>query len=107
VNDLEIKILIFLWQKGPSLAKDIFEGISKTNLAYSTLSFYLRTLEHKGMIGHLKIGKIYTYHARLECDTFVDQQMHRILNSLFDGNRKKLSGFLKSNGWVIDWHCKL
>lgn len=100
MNDLEIKVLRFLWQNGPAVAKDIFTGLSKSNLAYSTLSFYLRTLENKGLIGHLKKGKTYRYHALLNQETFLNKQMDHMLSELFYGDKNKLSDFLVGKGWA-------
>ena len=107
MNDLEIKVLSFLWQNGPAVTKDIFEGIAKRSLAYSTLSFYLRTLENKGLIGHLKKGKTYSYHALLDQETFLDKQMNHMLSELFYGDKNKLSDFLVGKGWAAKSDCNI
>jgi predicted transcriptional regulator len=45
--------------------------MSKTDIAYSTLSLSLRMLEIKGIIGHERLGQRYMYFTVLEVETFI------------------------------------
>lgn len=71
MNDLELSILRFLWAEGPSYSQEIHKGMSKTDIAYSTLSLSLRMLEIKGIIGHERLGQRYMYFTVLEVETFI------------------------------------
>jgi predicted transcriptional regulator len=100
MNDLELSILRFLWAEGPSYSQEIHKGMSKINIAYSTLSLSLRMLEIKGIIGHERLGQRYRYFTVLEMETFISGRIENLVHDYFQGNRKNMGRFLTENGFL-------
>lgn len=98
MNALETSIINYLWQEGPSTSAEILSGISKQNMAYSTLSLSLRMLEVKGIIGHDRPVKKYRYFAILTKEDFLTGLIADVLTNYLSGNKEEFKKILSGMG---------
>jgi predicted transcriptional regulator len=86
-TDRELEALKILWRKGPCPVSDICEEMRErgSDLAYTTVLSLLQVMEQKGLVGHQKGGKAYSYFARVERDSTFNALTGGFLRKVFDG----------------------
>jgi predicted transcriptional regulator len=86
-TDRELEALKILWRQGPSPVSDICQAMQErgTDLAYTTVLSLLQVMEQKGLVGHQKGGKAYSYFARVERDSIFRILTGGFLRKVFDG----------------------
>lgn len=82
--DRETDVMTVLWDRGSATVAEVRDGLADP-LAYNTVLTVLRTLERKGIVGHVEVGQAYRYVPLVMRDTVRRSAVQRLLDKLFDG----------------------
>jgi BlaI family transcriptional regulator, penicillinase repressor len=86
-TDRELEALKILWQRGETTVRDVWQAMTaaENDLAYTTVLSLLQVMEHKGLVGHKRIGKAYAYSAKIRREPTVRKLAGGFLDKVFDG----------------------
>ena len=82
-----------LWQRGPSLVKDLRAALPPPLPALTTVSTIVRILEQKGFVGYEPVGRGYRYHALVGQDDYRRFSLRKLLRGYFGGSFGQLVSF--------------
>jgi predicted transcriptional regulator len=86
---LELECLDVLWRLGESNVRTVQEALAgRRPLAYTTVT-------------RRKIGRHFVYTPEVDRDTVRRRALRQLLDSLFDGSRDELTGFLSTGPGAI------
>lgn len=87
VTDTELSVLEFLWEKGPSIVREISFGLYSDNTPayHATVNSLLDQLEKKKFVIRDRSGFAHRFSAAVERADLVKSQMQEIADSHFDG----------------------
>ena len=87
VTDAELSVLEFLWEHGPSAARDISKEVygKNTSSYHATVNSLLDQLEAKKFVKRDRSGFAHIFSAKTERSTLVGKQLQEIANSHFNG----------------------
>ncbi len=92
---LELECLDVLWRLGESNVHTVQEALAgRRPLAYTTVMTMLERLARKQLVTRRKSGRHFVYTAGVGRDTVRQRAVRQLLDSLFDGSREELLGFL-------------
>lgn len=88
VTDTELSILTVLWDKGPATVREIVEALyGKHSVSgHATVNSLLDRLQKKGYVGRDRTGFAHRYHASIDRQSFVGQQLQQIAEKHFGGS---------------------
>lgn len=88
VTDTELSILTVLWDRGPVTVREIVEALYRKHSAsaHATVNSLLDRLEGKGYVGRDRTSFAHRYHATIDRQTFVGQQLQQIAEKHFGGS---------------------
>jgi BlaI family transcriptional regulator, penicillinase repressor len=88
VTDTELSILTVLWDRGPVPVRDIVDQVYGTRSAsiHATVNSLLERLEGKGYVGRDRSGHAHLYHAIVDRQSFVGQQLQQLAEKHFGGS---------------------
>jgi BlaI family penicillinase repressor len=89
----EEQVMLVLWQRGPSFAKEVQAALPATPLAYTTVSTIIRVLAQKGFVGHEAFGRTHRYRPLVGQDTYRQFLLSKLLATYFGGSMGSLLGF--------------
>jgi BlaI family penicillinase repressor len=89
----EEQLMQLLWQRGPSLVKDLREALPAPLPALTTVSTIVRILEQKGFVGYEPVGRGYRYHALVAQDDYRRFSLRKLLRGYFGGSFSQLVSF--------------
>jgi BlaI family penicillinase repressor len=90
----EEQVMLVLWQRGPSFAKDVQAALPATPpLAYTTVSTIIRVLAQKGFVGHEAFGRTHRYYPLVGQDDYRQFLLRKLLDNYFGGSMGSLLGF--------------
>jgi predicted transcriptional regulator len=91
-TERELEALKVLWTRGEATVRDVADAInagaeksSADQLAYTTVLSLLQVMEQKGLVGHRREGKAYTYFPLVERQSTFRQLAGSFLHKVFDG----------------------
>jgi len=94
---LELECLDVLWRLGESNVRTVQEALAgRRPLAYTTVMTMLERLARKQLVTRRKTGRHFVYSPEVDRDTVRRRALGQLLDSLFDGSRKELLGFLNA-----------
>lgn len=90
-SDGELRILNVLWKRGPSTVREVFEQIGeKTGVGYTTILKFLQVMHEKGFVARDESERTHVYAASLTRDDVQEQVVDELLDTVFDGSKKRL-----------------
>lgn len=104
-TDRELDIMQVLWRKGPATVSDVRAHLDE-DLAYTTVSTVLRTLESKGHVGYKELGKAHVYFAKVTEQAARRNALSKVLDRVFGGSTELLLTQLVEDRGVSDDEMK-
>jgi len=90
----EEQVMLVLWQRGPSFAKEVLAALPTTPpLAYTTVSTIIRVLAQKGFVEHEAFGRTHRYRPLVGQDAYRQFLLNKLLDTYFGGSMGSLLGF--------------
>ena len=90
----ELDIMSVLWEKGEATVTEVRDSVDP-DLAYTSVSTMIRTLELKGYVSHRRgEGKTHIYFPIVDGETAGESALGRVLNKIYGGSPIKLLAHL-------------
>ncbi|HZD85672.1 MAG TPA: BlaI/MecI/CopY family transcriptional regulator [Gemmatimonadaceae bacterium] len=90
----ELDIMSVLWDRGEATVTEVRDRIDP-DLAYTSISSMIRTLEIKGYVAHRRgEGKTHVYFSRIEREAAGESALGRVLDKIYGGSPIKLLAHL-------------
>ena len=90
----ERDIMSVLWDLGEATVTEVRDRVDP-DLAYTSISTMIRTLETKGFVGHRRgEGKTHVYFPAIDAETAGESALGRVLNKIYGGSPIKLLAHL-------------
>ena len=90
----ELDIMSVLWEKGEATVTEVRDRVDP-DLAYTSVSTMIRTLELKGYVSHRRgEGKTHIYFPIIDAETAGESALGRVLNKIYGGSPIKLLAHL-------------
>ena len=99
MNDLhltprELDIMSVLWDLGEATVTEVRDRVDP-DLAYTSISTMIRTLEMKGFVSHRRgEGKTHVYFPAVDPETAGESALSRVLDKIYGGSPIKLLAHL-------------
>jgi BlaI family penicillinase repressor len=86
----ELDIMSALWEMGEATVTEVRDKVDP-DLAYTSISSMIRTLELKGYVSHRRgEGKTHVYFPTIEAETAGESVLGRVLDKIYGGSPIKL-----------------
>ena len=86
-SELESQILAVLWERGPSVVRDVQEALSDgRQRAYTTVLTTLQIMERKGLVTHDREGQAHVYRPLVTRDQVAQPVVQTLVRNLFGGD---------------------
>jgi len=90
----ELDIMSVLWELGEATATEVRDRVDP-DLAYTSISSMIRTLELKGYVSHRRgEGKTHVYFPAIDPETAGESALSRVLDKIYGGSPIKLLAHL-------------
>jgi predicted transcriptional regulator len=90
----ELDIMSVLWDRGEATVTEVRDRIDP-DLAYTSISSMIRTLEIKGYVSHRRgEGKTHVYFPAIEPEAAGESALGRVLDKIYGGSPIKLLAHL-------------
>jgi len=90
----ELDIMSVLWDRGEATVTEVRDRIDP-DLAYTSISSMIRTLELKGYVSHRRgEGKTHVYFPAIEREAAGESALGRVLDKIYGGSPIKLLAHL-------------
>lgn len=90
----ELDIMSVLWQLGEATVNEVRDRVDP-DLAYTSISSMIRTLELKGYVSHRRgDGKTHVYFPVIDPETAGESALGRVLDKVYGGSPIKLLAHL-------------
>ncbi len=90
----ELDIMSVLWDRGEATVTEVRDRIDP-DLAYTSISSMIRTLEIKGYVSHRRgEGKTHVYFPAIEREAAGESALGRVLDKIYGGSPIKLLAHL-------------
>lgn len=90
----ELDIMSVLWELGEATVTTVRDRVDP-DLAYTSISSMIRTLELKGYVSHRRgEGKTHTYFPTIDAETAGESTLSRVLNKIYGGSPIKMLAHL-------------
>ena len=88
VTETELRILDVLWERGPTIVRDIVEDIyaDHSPSLHATVKSLLDRLAEKGYVTHDSSRHAHRFSAAVDRETLVGQQLQELADSHFEGS---------------------
>jgi len=98
----ELDIMSVLWDLGEAPATEVRDRVDP-NLAYTSISSMIRTLEMKGYVSHRRgEGKTHVYFPIIDSETAGESVLGRVLDKVYGGSPIKLLAHLMDQHRLSD-----
>jgi len=98
----ELDIMGVLWELGEATATEVRDRVDP-DLAYTSISSMIRTLELKGFVSHRRgEGKTHVYFPVIDAETAGDSALGRVLDKVYGGSPIKLLAHLMERQRLSD-----
>jgi len=98
----ELDIMSVLWDRGEATATEVRDRVDP-NLAYTSISSMIRTLEMKGYVSHRRgEGKTHVYFPIIDSETAGESVLGRVLDKVYGGSPIKLLAHLMDQHRLSD-----
>jgi BlaI family transcriptional regulator, penicillinase repressor len=99
----EEEVMQALWKLKKAFAKDVLKELNSKRpadeqLAYNTVSTFIRLLQDKGFVGHKAYGKTHEYFPLVEKSKYSNFFLNNFMGKYFGGSfQSMVSFFVKQN----------
>ena len=98
----ELDIMGVLWELGEATVTQVRDRVDP-NLAYTSISSMVRTLEMKGYVSHRRgEGKTHVYFPEIEPEAAGESALGRVLDKIYGGSPIKLLAHLMERRKLSD-----
>jgi BlaI family penicillinase repressor len=98
----ELDIMSVLWELGEATVTEVRDRVDP-NLAYTSISSMIRTLEMKGYVSHRRgEGKTHVYFPAIDPEAAGESELGRVLNKIYGGSPIKLLAHLVEQSRLSD-----
>ena len=98
----ELDIMSVLWDRGEATVTEVRDRIDP-DLAYTSISSMIRTLELKGFVSHRRgEGKTHVYFPVIDAETAGESALGRVLDKVYGGSPIKLLAHLMERQRLSD-----
>jgi len=98
----ELDIMCVLWELGEATVTQVRDRVDP-NLAYTSISSMIRTLEMKGYVSHRRgEGKTHVYFPVIEPEAAGESALGRVLDKIYGGSPIKLLAHLMERRKLSD-----
>ena len=98
----ELDIMSVLWELGEATVTEVRDRVDP-NLAYTSISTMIRTLEMKGYVSHRRgEGKTHVYFPVIDPETAGASALGRVLDKIYGGSPIKLLAHLMERRRLSD-----
>jgi len=98
----ELDIMSVLWELGEATATEVRDRVDP-NLAYTSISSMIRTLEIKGYVSHRRgEGKTHVYFPAIDAEAAGESALGRVLDKIYGGSPIKLLAHLMERRRLSD-----
>ena len=98
----ELDIMGVLWELGEATATEVRDRVDP-DLAYTSISSMIRTLELKGFVSHRRgDGKTHVYFPVIDAETAGESALGRVLDKVYGGSPIKLLAHLMERQRLSD-----
>ena len=98
----ELDIMSVLWELGEATVTEVRDRVDP-NLAYTSISSMIRTLEMKGYVSHRRgEGKTHVYFPSIDPEAAGESALGRVLNKIYGGSPIKLLAHLVEQNRLSD-----
>jgi predicted transcriptional regulator len=90
----ELDIMSVLWDRGEATVTEVRDRVDP-DLAYTSISSMIRTLEIKGFVSHRRgEGKTHVYFPKIDPEAAGESALGRVLDKIYGGSPIKLLAHL-------------
>lgn len=90
ISDSELEVLNVIWNKKQATSIEIIEELKLKNWSNNTVRTFIKRLLGKGAIKKVnKVGKTYTYTAKINEDKYKSQALKHFIDTVFRGNKEE------------------
>jgi BlaI family transcriptional regulator, penicillinase repressor len=86
LGDLQLQILKVLWERGEGTVSEVMEGLSGSELAYTTVATMLRKMEDRGLVTHRTEGRSFAYRPAVKAGDVSHRMANHLVDRLFEGS---------------------
>ena len=98
----ELDIMSVLWDPGEATVPEVRDRVDP-DLAYTSISSMIRTLEMKGYVSHRRgQGKTHVYFPAIDPETAGESALGRVLDKIYGGSPIKLLAHLVDQHWLSE-----
>jgi len=98
----ELDIMSVLWELGEATVTEVRDRVDP-DLAYTSISSMIRTLEIKGYVSHRRgKGKTHVYFPAIDAETAGESALGRVLDKIYGGSPIKLLAHLMEQNRLSD-----
>jgi len=102
ITQRELDIMSVLWDLGEATATKVRDRVDP-DLAYTSISSMIRTLEMKGYVSHRRgQGKTHVYFPAIDPETAGESALGRVLDKIYGGSPIKLLAHLVDQHWLSE-----
>ena len=102
----ELDIMSVLWDLGEATVTEV-RDIVDPNLAYTSISSMIRTLEIKGYVSHRRgEGKTHVYFPAIDAESAGESVLDRVLDKIYGGSPIKLLAHLVERHRLSEKECE-
>ena len=112
-SDLELQILSFLWDKGPSTAREVLEAMPDgKKRAYTSILSVMQVMEKKDLLTHTNRGVAHVYKPAVNKNKIIRPFVQKVFTEVFGGQPvAMMQAFLNeakvSDDELAQIHCLL
>jgi len=83
LTDKEEELMRIFWERGPLYVRDIVESYPDPKPHFNTISTFVRLLEGKGYLTHIKTGNTYLYAPAVTRDEYSRSTLRSVVDRYF------------------------
>ena len=86
LTSAELELMAILWSRKEASVAEVITALPRSReVAYTTVSTFLRILEQKGFVVSRKEGRGHLYSPRISKDAYETRSLKQLVNKVFDG----------------------
>lgn len=102
-SDLEMQILSFLWDKGPSTAREVLEAMPDgKKRAYTSILSVMQVMEKKGLLRHTNRGTAHVYKPAVNKNKIIRPFVRKVVTEVFGGQPAAMMQALINEATISD-----
>ena len=97
----QMKVLRLLWERKRATAQEVFEILNRTEpIKFSTVSTFLRTLVHKGVVGYDVVQRTFFYYPLVQEESIANHAVIDLIDHVFAGSMEGLVSFILKKKYI-------